>query len=74
MEPRWSPNEPKSIQMELEREIKPLRIPFQSQLFDPFDCSWAAGHFDTVSGKKKVPKSALIPDKRVLSISKKVMR
>ena len=35
--------ERKWIQMALEREIKSLRSPFQSQLFDPFDCSWAAG-------------------------------
>ena len=60
--------------MELERGIKPYEVPSKVNCSIRLIAHGPQVHFDTVSEKKKVPKSALIPDKRVLSISKKIAR
>ena len=60
--------------MELERGIKPYEVPSKVNCSIHLIAHGPQVHFDTVFEKKKVPKSALIPDKRVLSISKKVTR
>ena len=60
--------------MELERGIKPYEVPSKVNCSIRLIAHGPQVHFDTVSEKKKVHKSALVPDKRVLSISKKVTR
>ena len=54
--------------MELKWGSKSLRSPFQNQLCDHFDCSEAACALRHAIWTEKAPKSALIPEKRVLSI------
>ena len=62
------------MEMELERGIKPYEVPPKVNCSIRLIAHGPQVHFDTVSEKRKVPKSALIPEKRVLSISKKVTR
>ena len=83
--PMWSPSEaqgspdgaqmsPNGFKRNLKGESNCYGFPSKVKCSIRLIAHWPQVHFDTVSEKKKVPKSALIPDKRVLSISKKVTR
>ena len=68
VKPNGAQMEPSGVQMELKWGSKSLRSPFQNQLCDHFDCSEAACALRHAIWTEKAPKSALIPEKRVLSI------
>ena len=62
---RWSPDESKWCS---NGEANPYEVPSKINCAITLIAQRLHVHFDTLFGQKKAPKSALIPEKRVLSI------
>ena len=62
---RWSPDESK---WSSNGEANPYEVPSKINCAITLIAQRLHVHFDTLFGQKKAPKSALIPEKRVLSI------
>ena len=74
MKPNGAQMEPSGVQQEPKGSsngaANPYEVPSKINCAIPLIAQRLHVHFDTVFEQKKAPKSALIPDKRVLSISR----
>ena len=62
---QWGPT---GVQMELKWEANPYEVPSKINCAIALIAQRLHVHFDTLFGQKKAPKSAWIPEKRVLNI------